>query len=381
MSSAAADNISIHPIHGKADLRRFVHVPWDIYRDDPAWVAPLKIERRMQLSEKQNPLFEHLDWQGWLALKGDQPIGRITAQIDRLRADYHEDKAGYFGMLEACDDPAVFAALLATAEDWLRARGMTHVHGPFNLNINEECGLLIDGLETPPVVMMGHAREYAQRHVEALGYTKAVDTLAYWIELDFGHPQAMQRLLQRYASRVTVRPIDGKRFTEELEVLRSIFNDAWSNNWGFVPFTEAEFRELGKALRMMLPDELVQIAEVDGEPAAFIVGLPNLNEAIRDLNGRLLPLGIFKLLWRLKVRFPKTARVPLMGVRKSHQQGLIGAALAYRVIGTLQGELYSRGARHCELSWILENNRGMRDIIESIGGRVYKTYRLYSKAL
>lgn len=381
MPSTAASTLSIHPVETRADLQKFISTPWSVYADDPVWVPPLKLERQMQLSAKHNPLFEHMDWQGWLALRDGKPVGRISAQIDHLRADYHDDKVGYFGLLDAADDRQVYTALLDTAEDWLRERGMTHVHGPFNLNINEECGLLVEGFDTPPVVMMGHASQNAQQHVEALGYVKAVDTLAYWIDLGFAHPPAMQRLQRRYEKRFTIRPIDGKRFTQELEILRSIFNDAWSNNWGFVPFTEAEFRELGKALRIMLPDELVQIAEVDGEPAAFIVGLPNLNEAIRDLNGRLLPLGIFKLLWRLKVRFPKTSRVPLMGVRKQYQQKLMGAALAYGVIGAIQHALYTRGAPHCELSWILENNRGMRDIIENIGGKVYKRYRIYQKPL
>ncbi len=335
----------------------------------------------MALSEKHNPAFAHLQWQAWIAYKDGHAVGRISAQIDQLRPEYHDDVVGYFGMLEANDDAQVFSALLETAQDWLRARGMHTMHGPFNLTINEECGLLIDGFDTPPAVMMGHARPWYQTHLESLGCRKAVDLLAYWIDLNFEHPPAMQRLLQRYAGRVQVRPIDGKRFTEELDIMRDIFNDAWSNNWGFVPFTVEEFRELGKALRIMLPDELVQIAAVDGQPAAFIVGLPNLNEAIDGLNGHLFPFGIFKLLWRLKVRHPRTSRVPLMGVRKQYQHGPLGAALAYGVIGAIVRELLAYGAPHCELSWILETNRGMRNIIESIGGHVYKTYRIYEKTL
>lgn len=381
MASTASSDINITPVANKSDLRRFIEVPWRVYKDDPQWRAPLRIERRMQLSPKQNPAFEHLEWQAWLAWQDGTPVGRISAQIDTLRKNYHDDVVGYFGMLEACDSAQIFRALIACAENWLKERGIEQVHGPFNLTINEECGLLVDGFDTPPVVMMGHGRGYYPAHLEALGYTKAMDMLAYWVNLDFEHPKAMQRLMQRYEKRIIVRSINGKKFVEELDVIHDLFNDAWEKNWGFVPFTHEEFRELGKALRLMLPDELVQIAEVDGVPAAFIVGLPNLNEAIRDLNGRLLPLGIFKLLWRLKVKFPKTSRVPLMGVRQAYQHGPIGAALAYAVIGALQPELYKRGARGCELSWILETNKGMRNIIESIGGNAYKTYRVYAKTL
>ena len=368
-------------VSSKSDRGRFLATPARVFADDPAWRAPLKIERRIHLSATHNPAFEHLDFCAWLAWRDSVCVGRISAQIDRLRKPVHGDDVGYFGMLDAVDDPDVFSALIDVAEAWLRERGMRRVHGPFNLTINEECGLLVDGFDTPPMVMMGHARPYYAHRLEALGYRKAVDLHAYWIALDFSRPRVMQRLLARYDRRVTVRPIDGKNFVAELDVIRDLFNDAWAKNWGFVPITVEEFRDMGKTLKLLLPNQLVQIAEVDGEPAAFIVGLPNINEAARDLDGSLLPTGLFKLLWRLKVRFPETSRVPLMGVRQKYQSGPLGAALAYSVIGALQTELLACGATGCELSWILETNKGMRDIIESIGGNVYKTYRLYDKAL
>ena len=368
-------------VSSKRDRSRFLATPARIFDGDPVWRAPLKIERRIHLSAKHNPAFEHLEFNAWLAWHDDVCVGRISAQIDRLRKPIHGDDVGYFGMLDAVDDPAVFAALIGAAEAWLRERGMRRIHGPFNLTINEECGLLVDGFDTPPMVMMGHARPYYAPQLEALGYEKAIDLHAYWIALDFARPRVMQRLQARYAKRITVRPIDGKNFVAELDVIRDLFNDAWAKNWGFVPITVEEFRDMGKTLKLLLPDQLVQIAEVDGEPAAFIVGLPNINEAARDLGGRLLPTGLFKLLWRLKVRFPDTSRVPLMGVRQRYQGGPLGAALAYSVIGALQTELLACGATGCELSWILETNKGMRDIIESIGGSVYKTYRVYDKPL
>ena len=376
-----SEETRITPVAGRRATARFIDLPAQVLGDDPAWRTPLRIERRMQLSPKHNPAFEHLEFQAWLARQGERCVGRISAQIDRLRKSVHGEDVGYFGMLDAPDDDNIFKALLTTAEQWLRERGMAAVHGPFNLTINEECGLLVDGFDTQPAMMMGHAKPYYARQLERLGFSKAIDLYAYWVALDFEHPRAMRRLLERYAQRITVRPIDSKTFVAELDVIRDLFNDAWANNWGFVPLTQEEFRDMGKTLKLLLPNDLVQIAEVDGEPAAFIVGLPNLNEAARDLNGRLLPLGLFKLLWRLKVGFPKTARVPLMGVRQHYQGGPLGAALAYSVIGAMQTALYAHGARGCELSWILETNKGMRDMIESIGGDRYKTYRVYEKSL
>jgi hypothetical protein len=376
-----SEPVRIAPIQDKRDLRRFIEVVWPLYQDDPVWRAPLRLERRMHLTPKQNPAFAHLDFQAWMAWRGTVPVGRITAQFDHLRERVHGNKIGYFGMLEATDDAEVFHALLNEAENWLRERGASAVHGPFNLTINEECGLLVDGFDTPPMMMMGHARPYYATRIEALGYAKAVDLFAYWIDVAFAHPRTMQRLTARYEKRIRVRPINRKAYVEELDLLRDIFNDAWANNWGAVPFTEEEFRDMGKMLRVIIGDDLVQIAEVDGQAAAFIVGLPNLNEAARDLDGRLFPTGLLKLLWRLKVRFPASSRVPLMGVRQAFQNGPLGAALAFSVIVALQSALYARGARGCELSWILEDNKGMRDIIEAIGGQRYKTYRIYEKAL
>ncbi|MDA3919302.1 MAG: N-acetyltransferase [Salinisphaera sp.] len=381
MTESSPASLRISRVSGKKDLRRFINLPGALYADRKEWRAPLYLERRIHLSEKHNPAFKHLDWQAWIAWQGSRPVGRITAQIDSLRAEQHDDNVGYFGMLEAPDDPQVFELLLTTAENWLRERGMSAVHGPFNLTINDECGLLIDGFDTPPMMMMGHAQAYYKHHLEALGYAKAVDMLAYWIDLAFAHPRPMRRLLDRYGSRIRVRPIERKGYTEELDLLRDIFNDAWANNWGFVPFTQDEFRDMGSTLKFLIADDLVQIAEVDGKAAAFIVGLPNLNEAARDLNGRLLPTGVFKLLWRLKIAFPDTSRVPLMGVRQAFQRGPMGAALAFTVIAAMQTSLYNHGARGCELSWILEDNKGMRDIIESLGGERYKTYRVFQKAL
>lgn len=361
-------------------MRDFLAVPWSVYRSDPAWIPPLLLERRQALAP-EHPFFEHAEWRAWVAYRGGTPVGRISAQVDRHHLERHGDDSGYFGMLEAIEDDSVFERLFETAESWLAERGMKRVVGPFSLGINQEVGVLVEGFHTPAYFMMGHAAPYYGACVEARGYRQATDLLAYEIIPAFPIPTVMARLMERTRSQVVVRTLDRKRLTEELELLRDIFNDAWSQNWSFVPFTHAEFQAVGKELTMLLPHDFIQIAEVDGEPAAFMVMLPNLNEAIRDLNGRLLPFGWAKLLWRLFVHFPNTARIPLMGVRKRYQNTRLGPALAFRVIHAMREPAFRKHVSLVELSWILEDNEGMRNIIESIGGRVSKRYRMYEKRL
>jgi GNAT superfamily N-acetyltransferase len=373
--------LRITPVKNKVDLDQFIRVPNRVFKADSAWISPLLLERRMHLSEKINPYFQHAQWQAWIAWRGDQPVGRISAQIDALHLAQHEDATGFFGMLDAEDNEETFGALIKTAEQWLQDKGIKRVRGPFNLSINEEMGLLVEGFDTPPVFMMSHALPYYSKHIELCGYQKAVDTFAYMIAPDFEAPQIMLRLVAASAHRVHVRPINLKRFDEEISLLRDIFNDAWAENWGFVPFTEAEFHELGKNLRFLVDADLIQIAEVDGEAAAFVVAMPNINEAIQGLQGELLPFGWLKMLWRLKVRYPNTARVPLLGVKRKFQRTRLGPSLAFQVIDAVRVRLVSLGTKQIELSWILEDNAGMRNIIESIGGRAYKRYRVYERKL
>lgn len=379
-SRTQSDALRIEPVDGRRDRARFLRLPHAIYRDDPAWIAPLTLERREHLSRK-NPYFEHAEWRAWIAWRGARPVGRITAQVDRLHLERHQDATGFFGMIEAEDRAETFQALLDTAERWLRTQGMRRVRGPFSFSINDESGLLVEGFETPPMVMMGHARRYYGPRVEACGYVKAMDLLAYRLATEAEAPAALRALAARLDERVRVRPLRRRDFPREIETLRDIFNDAWSENWGFIPFTPAEFEELGRNLRLLLDDDFIQIAEVDGRPAAMAVALPNLNEAARDLNGRLLPLGWLKLLWRLKVRFPSSGRVPLLGVRKCYQNSLLGPALAYMVIDALAKPVRRRGIEMMELSWILETNRRMRAILEDMGADAYKRYRVYEKTL
>lgn len=373
--------VDIRPVIDSSDMKVFIAVPWSVYRDDPNWVPPLKIERKEAFAAK-NPFFEHARWQAWLAFCDGVPVGRISAQIDSLYLERHDAHTGFFGLIEAPDDAEVFAALFATAEAWLKEQGMETALGPFNLGINQEIGCLVEGFDSPPYVMMGHARPYYGQQIEKQGYSKAQDMFSYEMNRDsFALPEIVQRLLKRLDKRIKVRPIDRKNAAGELNTMCSIFNDAWSGNWGFVPFTSSEFSMVGKELLMIVPSDFIHIADLDGKPAAFIVLIPNLNEAISDLDGRLFPFGWVRLLWRLKVRFPKSARIALMGVRQEFQQSRLGPALALSVMHALHGPTIDRGVTRVEASWILEQNQAMRNIMEQVGGVITKRYRMYQKSL
>ncbi|MGD9264464.1 MAG: hypothetical protein PVJ71_01675 [Lysobacterales bacterium] len=380
MNSSADSMVQVLPVEGKKALDSFIRVPWSVYRDDPAWIPPLIMERRQALSPR-HPFFDHARWQGWIAWRNGQPAGRIAAQVDDLHLEYNDPQTGFFGLVEAQDE-AVFAALFEAAENWLREQGMRHVIGPFNLNINQDLGVLVEGFDTPPYVMTGHALPFYGQAIEACGYQGVQDMLAY--ELSSGTltiPRVMQALIARNSKRISVRILDRSRRAAELETMRDIFNDAWRNNWNFVPFTREEFNKVGAELLKVVPQDFINIATIDGRDSAFIVMLPNINEAIADLDGRLLPFGWARLLWRLKARLPRSARVPLMGVRREYQNTRFGPALAYMTIKGVVDSGTARGLEKLEMSWILEHNHGVRNIIESIGGEVTKRYRMYEKDL
>lgn len=373
--------LEIKQVSGKRDLKTFIRVPWKIYQNDPNWVPPLLIERKSAL-ESSHPYFKHAQWCGWIAYQNGKPVGRICAQIDELHQKQYDTRVGFFGLIESIEDDSVFQALFKTAEKWLRDHGMQQIVGPFNLGINQEIGLLVEGFDTPPFIMMGHAPPYYEDAIKRCGYYQVQDLLAY--ELDDASiviPRTMQALLKRSASRVNVRCLDRKNKAAEIEIMRDIFNDAWENNWNFVPFTREEFKAVGAELLMLLPQNFIQIAEIDGKPSAFVALLPNINEAIADLDGKLLPFGWAKLIWRMKVKFPKTARVALMGVRQEYQNTRFGPGLAYMVIKAAMDAAIEQGVERAEMSWILEHNKATRNIIEGIGGEITKRYRMFEKDL
>jgi len=374
--------VEIRPVAGRALMERFIRLPHALFRDDPAWVPPLLMERRDALSPAKNPWFRHGEAAFWIARRDGRDLGRISAQEDRLAPEGEGGRPAHFGLLAAVDDAAVFAALLDTAEGWARARGLRRIGGPFSLSINEQAGLLVSGFDTPPMLMMPHDPPHAGPRLEALGYRKARDLLAYVCDPAAPLPEAAARVVARgLPPGITLRPMRRARLREEVEALIGIFNEAWAGNWGFVPFTAEEVAHLASELRPLLDDRLVWFAEAAGRPVAFAVCLPNLNEAIRDLSGRLLPLGWARLLWRLKVAGVATARVPLMGVRRDIGAGLLGRVLPLFLVDALRREALARGIRRIEMSWVLEDNLPMRHMAQSLGATPYKTYRLYQKAI
>lgn len=372
--------ITVHPVNSYREMGEFIDVPWHVNADDPMWVPPLRLERRLHYS-KFNPFFKHGEWQAWVAYKNNKPVGRISAQIDSLHQQHHGEDAGHFGSMECINDMAVFSKLILQAETWLAARHIRYISGPFSHSINQECGVLVDGFDSPPVVMMPHSPRWYGSLLEQQGYQPVKDLLAYWVKVDSKIPRIMQMLIRKYSKQVRLRPLNRKIFQQEIEILRDIFNDAWSNNWGFIPFTEAEFAELGSSLRLFVQDDFIQIAEVNGVPAAFIIVLPNLNEVFAKLNGKLFPFGWIKLIKQIKGQKILTGRVPLMGVRKQFQNTPLGMALAYMVIHAPRQAVLNRGIQEVELSWILEDNKAMRNILDSIGSHQYKRYRIYGKEL
>lgn len=339
------------------------------------------MDKRDQLAPI-NPYFEHADVQLWLAKNAnDQVVGRISAQIDHLGPEDSRGKVGCFGMFECINDRHVAYQLLTTAQNWLAAKGCSIAQGPFNLSINQESGLLVEGFDTPPYLMMGHALPHYPKLIEYAGFRKVKDLYAWEIIPDFEHPPAIAALVKKYAGRVKIRPINKRDIDRELDLFAEIFNDAWSENWGFIPFSLKEFKKIGKEILLLVAPEWLRVAELDGEVAGMIVMLPNFNQIIADLHGKLFPTGLLKLLWRVKFSPPTTARVALMGVKRKYQNSLAGSALAFLLIVSLQPVALGNGIKKVEMSWVLEDNDRLNKILSSIGGVRYKTYRVYEKLL
>jgi hypothetical protein len=378
--TAALEVIAVtSPAHKSA----FLQLPKSIYASDPKWIAPLDIERRIHFDQRRNPFFRHAEGQLFLALEGSRPVGRISAHMDHLHLERYGDATGQFGFLEAIDRQDVFAALFSRAESWLKERGLRRVQGPFSFSINDESGLLVDGFEHPPAIMMNHARPYYGARVVAEGYVKAKDLIAYHYSSNTPVPRAIQSRIDRNraSGKLSVRSFSKRHFARDLAIIIDIFNDAWSTNWNFVPMTPAEIQNLGNVLRFLIRGEHIAIASYENEPAAMIVTLPDINRMCRDLGGRLLPLGWVKLLWRLNFATHEAFRVPLLGVRKKFRNTAVGSMLALTVMGAIRAFHHGRGTYPGELSWILEDNLPTRRLLEAVGGQHYKTYRVYEKSI
>ncbi|MCH7807197.1 MAG: N-acetyltransferase [Proteobacteria bacterium] len=376
------NDIRIHPVSGKADLKAFIHVPDALYADDPNWIQPLEVERMGVLTDK-NPYFLRSEAQYFIATRGDHAVGRISAQVDQLALEYIDPRMGHIGFFECEDDTGTAKALFEAAEGWLKSKGMTKSRGPFSLSVNEECGLLVKGFDTPPMIMMGHALPYYEKLYKAAGYRKAKDMFAYFLNIRKGFDEKILRFVamgQRNKS-IEIRDADLKNYDAELKEFFSIFNDAWAGNWGFIPFTDEEARHAAKEMKPVVAAHRCRICSYKGKTVAFMITLPDTNDMIKDFKGKLYPFNIFKLLWRIKMKYPKRVRVPLMGVRRHLQGTMAGACMVFMMIETIRVEVYRRGGRVGELSWILEDNDAMNKILADIGCIKYKTYRVFDKVL
>jgi len=380
MSSAP---LTIRPVETKKDRKAFVDFAWEVYKDDPAWIPPLKDEVHGLLTPGKNPWFEHARAQLWLGERGGKVVGRISAQVDDLVQDHMGAGTGQWGFFDALDGEAA-AALIKTAEDWLRAEKMTRALGPISLSIWDEPGLEIEGFAEAPTAMMGHHLPAYQAWIEAAGHAKAKDLMTYELDITHWEDPMIDRLIamgERNSS-IRIRKVDKSKFDEEARLILNLLNDAWSANWGYVPLTEAEIAYAGKKLKPIIFGELVRIAEVDGEPVAFMLTIPDINELIADLNGELFPFNFIKLLWRLRKPRTRRLRVPLMGVAKKLHHTRLASQLAFMMIEYTRRDATTKfGATHGEFGWILEDNRGMLSIAQLPGAHVNHRYRIYEKQL
>jgi hypothetical protein len=366
-------SVEIRPVLGKREWNEFVRFPYRHYRSNPHWVPPLLQDQKILLDPEKHPFYGHADVRFFLALKGGRTAGRIAAIVDRKHNEFHNEKTGFFGFFESVEDFPVAGGLLAAAKGWVKERGMTALRGPVNPSQNEDCGCLMDAYDSPPVIMMTYNPPYYPELFERFGLRKAMDLWAYFIDGKKEPPAKLIRVAEalRKKEGVVVRPVDMKRFDEEVEKIKFIYNNAWSHNWGFVPMTEEEFAHLAKNLKPVIVPELGLIAEIGGKPVAFSLTLPDMNQALIHLNGRLFPFGIFKLLWYSKK--VDMARIITLGVVHEHQRKGIDGVLYLDTWRNAVRKGYWRG----EMSWILETNTMMNRAAEMLGGKVYKTYRMY----
>nr|WP_240504579.1 N-acetyltransferase [Tsuneonella mangrovi] len=380
--------IEIVPVTNKRERAEFVDLSYRLNASDPHWVPPLRMEAMELVTPGKNPFFEHADVQLFLARSGGQAVGRISAHIDHLAIAQPPEQGmgpgtGNWGLLEA-EDAAVAAALIGRAEQWLREKGMTRVLAPLSMSIWEEPGQLVRGHDHSPTVMMGHQPERYRDWIEALGYAKAKSLLTYELDITQTFPPLIERIVAsgEKNAKIRIRNVDKSKFDAEARLILDILNDAWSDNWGFVPFTETEIAYAGKKFKPIVHEDLIMVAEYDGEPVAFMMTLPDLNEAIKPMRGKLLPFNWIKLLMWLREPRGRTMRVPLMGVRKKLQSSRMASQLAFMMIEYIRRNATSRyGATRGEIGWILDDNQGMVAIAEAIDSHINREYVIYDKPL
>ena len=381
--------ITVRAVESNADKKAFVDLAYTLNRGDPNWVPPLKSEVHGLITPGDNPWFEHAEAELFLAERDGEPVGRISAQVDQLVLQHMDEGTGQWGMFEAADEEAA-GILFDTAEGWLRAKGMRRAIGPFSLSIWDEPGLLVKGHDHPPMVMMGHHQAVYESWVEGADYRGIKDLFTYDLDVSKPFPPLIARIVAsgRKNARIRVRPVDKSRFDAEAAILLGILNDAWSDNWGYIPLTDSEIAYAGKKLKPIVIEDLILVAEYDAgdgagfAPVAFMMALPDVNEFIADLNGSLFPFGWAKLLWRLRKMRPGGGRVPLMGVVKRLHGSRLASQLAFMMIDQIRTTGVERyGITRGEVGWVLDDNAPMNAIAAAIESKVNRVYRIYEKAL
>ena len=386
--NVALREVIITPVSGKADRKAFLDLAYRLNASDPCWVPPLRMEAEELITPGKNPFFDHADVQLFLARRNGAVVGRISAHIDHLAIGMDASQGmgpgtGNWGLLEA-EDEAVAKALIGHAEAWLRQKGMTRVLAPLSMSIWEEPGQLVKGFDQPPTVMMGHQPERYRHYIEALGYQTAKTLNTYELDILNEFPPLIQRIIQsgEKNAKIRIRNVDKSKFDEEAALILDILNDAWSDNWGFVPFSDAEIKYAGKKFKPIVREDLIMVAEYEGEPVAFMMTLPDLNEVLKPMGGKLFPFNWAKLLLWLRKPKVRTMRVPLMGVRKRLQSSRMASQLAFMMIEYIRrNAIREYGATRGEIGWILEDNQGMNAIAEAINSTVNKSYVIYDKPL
>jgi len=368
--------VRIKEIKGSYSLSKFIKFPYKIYANDKAWVPPLMVERKEFLNPNKNPFFKHAEVRYFMAYKDGEPVGRIASIINHNHNSFHDEKTAFFGLFECIDDPIVAYGLFDKAKEIAKLHGMDKLRGPVNFSTNDEAGLLIEGFFTPPAIMMTYNPTYYPALLEKFGLKKIKDLYAYYMERSRGIPErmrsAIERIKQRY--RVQVRPFNPKKFDEELIHLKTIYNSILEKNWGFIPITDDEFSHMAVQLKQIYDPDLIFLAFINGKPVGFSLSLPNFNEILIKLNGKLLPTGLFKLLYYTKFkRTIRGLRVIIMGVIPEYQKRGIDNIFYDETFKTG----LKKGYRWAELSWILEDNDMMNKAAKLLNAKLYKKYRIY----
>ena len=380
--------LSIRKVMMNTDRKQFVDIAFRLNADDPHWVPPLRQEALGLITPAKNGWFSHARAQLFIAERSGVPVGRIAAHLDLLALEMPAERGfgpgvGFWGLFDATD-AAVAHALIAEAEAWLRGEGMTRALGPVSMSIWEEPGLLIRGHDHAPTIMMGHHPARYQGWIESAGYAPEKQLLTYELDITKDFPPIVQRIIAagEKNARIRIREVDRGQFDREAAIILGILNDAWADNWGFVPLTPPEIADVGKKLKPIVFNDLIRIAELDGEPVAFMITLPDLNEAIAPLNGNLFPFGWAKLLLWLRRPRVRTMRVPLMGVVKRLQASRMASQLAFMMIEYIRrASVQNYGASRGEIGWVLDDNQGMNAIADTIDSKVNRIYQIYAKPL